>query len=557
MGRIAAPAGMLRKFDYGEPATRPMGGVGGGWAEPPTRPMADLTGRDTGRGRTTDRTARATDRTNRTSGTGRRTLPSTEEYGGDPPKKRSRLALQMAVQSIDNQEYAKVDLTADNRSLGRRFFKGIFYLVLFGGAVWLVVFQIVGGMRPDLFKDFYALFQPTVEEGPAPIEVEYERRKAMRPGAELLTLELEDPRNFTTIGKGDDFLAASLSALGKSAPAALAQIATDNNTEKARQRAYELWLDTDAAAEPGARLELLKRIASKKRPAEPLIGYITGALKASPPKDELIGPALEWAPKPAWRVLVERLGRDGPGAAERAKVLTKAAEKDSEDALALRSLILTGHAPQDALTRLIVQRELEWAKEEGRELLVGLVQGSLEQVESLLVHESLDHRDFGAVLLVEANAGGSNARLIKLVRDRKAAGRVRLSAINGLRKNGVAAATWNLVLLVMSKEKEPLKVAAQRALESFSGDDAVAQLKPYLDPSKDVRYRQYAIRGLGSEAINRPGLCLKELQGYLSSEAGGDSLNAGLGIYRQIARNDKDAKVRKAAKRLYDSLTGG
>ena len=248
-------------------------------------------------------------------------------------------------------------------------------------------------------------------------------------------------------------------------------------------------------------------------------------------------------------------------------------KRDREDALALRCLILTGNAPGDALEQLIAKRKIEWADGEGRELLVDLVKKDIGQVGSLLSHENLDRRRLGVELLIDAKTSAANRRLVKIVKNRDAPTRVRLAAIGGVKKNAITQATWTLVLIAIGKEDETLKIAATHALEKFSGDEAVGRLKPYLAPGKKYTVRHYAVRGLG--AINDPSavavlikllqededakirrLAAKVLEDYLKDEDGRSSLNAGLGIFREVAREDKDASVRKAARRLYSSLTG-
>ena len=125
-----------------------------------------------------------------------------------------------------------------------------------------------------------------------------------------------------------------------------------------------------------------------------------------------------------------------------------------------------------------------------------------------------------------------------------------------------------------SAKRRKSKIAATHALQKFPGDEAVGRLKPYLAATKKYTVRHYAVRGLG--AINDPSavavliellqndgdakvrrLAAKVLEDYLKDEDGRSSLNAGLGIFREVARQDKDPAVRKAAGRLYSSLTGG
>jgi hypothetical protein len=562
---ISSP--VTERFVSAEPPTRALGTIGS-WDEPPTQDMEERSG-----GRTTDRgfhqvngvQAGQPERGGR--GTGRRRPPA--DPLEPPVRKTSRLAFQMAVNAAEPRGPAPVDLTEGKRSLGARLFKLVLYLGIAAGVVWFVGWKLVKPIYPQPFTYLEKLLEGEVVSAPDPVQEELARRRTMKPGKELFLLELREPLD-------EALLRASLGALGDEKQALIERQASAGNTEATRKRAYSLWREHGYHEAKGARLRLVKAFVEAKKPRDVVVAYLANDLGDAPPGDAEAIEALSWAPPEVWKTLIRTLGRPGRGAKARAAALSKELPKDTGDAMVLRAVVATGHAPKNALSQLVGKQGLEWARGPGKELITELVRKEPEQVGALLTAEEPNVQAFAVDVLTEAGSPEAAANLLGVLKDRKASMRTRLGAAQGIRKLGYVEATWSLVLVVCNpKSERTLRDACERALAGFRPEKAVAELEPYLSADRKYNVRHYAVRGLG--VVQAPAavqvlvemlqsepeakvrrLVVKTLtDDYLKSEEARDMLNRGLAVFREVARSDKDAVVRSGAQDLYDSLTGG
>lgn len=487
----------------------------------------------------------------------------------DPrPRGTARHALQRAISQVERREHAPVDLTAGRRSLKRRTLKAL-GLLLVGGAVAVVLFdRIVRPLAPalpsfdvDVGSWFAAATQSEAER-------ELARREALGPGAELLVLELEEPL------PNQSFLQACLSALGPDARGPIERVIVSGATEDARVRAYKTWSSAGFDAPPEARLALARALQGVNRPGDKVFGLLLAGIDRDPPPDPAVIAALQGLPHgPLWLELVERLGRAGDGAQERAAALSALLERDTPDSAALRALIETGHGPDDALVRLVTARGVPWARQEGWALLGSLAQKGAGHVGPLLTAEAEEARLLGLDLLAAARPAGTAEAVLKLLRDTRQPVRLRIRAAIVLGELAAPETTWELVLLLNRKDEEPaVHDEVRRALSKLPEARAVEQLAPHL-ASDRAGERYYAVRGLAGlkgptalgaliDALGREPegrvrvYVLQILEQQQKDSTQQKALAAGLGTFRRLARSDPDERVRAHARRLYMALTG-
>lgn len=490
--------------------------------------------------------------------------------GGDDPRPRGtgRYAFQRAISEMDRREHTPVDLTVGRRSLKWRALKSI-ALLLVGGAVAVVLFdRIVRPLVPGLptfdvdVGSWFAAATQSEEER------ELARREALGPGPELLVLELEEPL------PNQSFLQACLSALGPDARGPIERVIVSGATEDARVRAYKAWSAAGFDGSPEGRLALARALQAVNRPGDKVLGLLLAGIDRDPPPDPAVIAALEGLPHgPLWRELVERLGRAGEGAEERAKALSTLLERDTPDSAALRALIETGHGPDDALVRLVTARGVAWAREEGWALLSALTQKGAGHVAALLAAEGEEARLLGLDLLGAARPAGAAEPVTRLLRDVRQPVRLRIRAAIVLGEIGAPESTWELVLVLNRKDEEPaVHDEVRRALSKLPEGPAVEQLAPHL-ASDRAGERYYAVRGLaalrgptalgalidvlGREPEGRVRVyVLQILEQQQKVPAQQKALAAGLGTFRRLARSDPDERVRAHARRLYMALTG-
>lgn len=560
-------------FVSSEPPTRAFGAPA--WGEPPTRPLDQVDGALEPRAIQRGATARldAGDfQPRRTEGVGARRARARDDEPERPSRAHSRIAFQMAVSAAEPKGPPKVDLAAEHLGLGHRLMRCFGYLLVFAFVLGLGL-HFGHTFRPDIFS--LEVWLPRETHDASSLEAEYRRRSAMQPGRTLLALELSDPRDFASLGVRPDFVRRSLEALGDRRREVLEDLIVRGASEEARKRAYRLWREQGFHTAPGARLGLLRKLAAANIPEDAVVVYLANDLQESPPTFGEAIEALSWAPGPAWRALIEFLGTPGEGADERAKALAAQLPRDTEDAVVLRALIATGHAPADALAQLVDKRGLEWARKDGHELLVSLVRKDPQQASALLAAKDDVERQVLAVeLLAAAETEEANALLLRALKDRRLPTRVRLAAMSGVRKNALTEATWALVLVVCgSKEEKALRDAARRVLEKIPAAEAVEQLEPYLAAERKYAVRHYAVLGLAAlqapsavqkllEVFSRdPDLKIRRLAGKKLTEALEDEearviLSRALPQLREMARKEQDGVVRREASELYRSLTG-
>ncbi|MGE0709363.1 MAG: HEAT repeat domain-containing protein [Planctomycetota bacterium] len=569
------------------------------WREPPTRPLdriGDGSFAQAGRpieaptkswGEEDRREIAAQNEARRTGRHARGAEGEAEEDGEDGPAegpRTARLSLQLAVQAADRaKDYDKQDLTVEGRSLGRRLVRFVLFLVVFVPVVLVLFHRIVAPFVPRQYHFWAPLFDAiglkSDAKDPRPLptataEGPLEARRMIPPGPELLRAELEDPLGDP---EAADRVEISLRLIGDKKKSVLESIILQSPSEPAHKRAYELWIREKLAEEPGARLELMRQVIAIKQPRKVIVEYLLADLAKRPPRDEALIASLEWASPELWRFVVDRLGRPGEGAEQRAKVLTGQLPKDTDDMVVLRGLIRTGQAPPEALNKLVAKRGLKWCEgQEGRDLLLSLVRRYPDAADGLLTHEKVEFAAFAVDLIAEADGEAAISKLVEVVRDKigtPVKTWIRQKAARALRKNTPSVATWPLVFVLNTQDTPPdLAQDVQRVLRSYPGPQGVRDLEPFTSSDRSST-RRYAVNGLTAMATpaaterliqrleQEPDVRVRQLVaanlGELQKEhALQTTLQRGLSTFHHVSRTDSDPTVRREAERLYRSLAG-
>lgn len=547
------------------PPTRPQPKPTLKRSEQPTQNFdrGEVLGPPAGRQRRAERAKQRTEKTE--------TVEPPRGSDGLPPRKTSRQALALAISSVEKQTHAKVDLTTENRSLPRRLAKNLVILAIVGGLGFVawdrIIGPLVGGSSFDL-PDLSSL----LSSGDAPQvdpDAERKRRDAMPPGVALLALEINTPI------RGSDQLDRCLAFLGADAQAAVEALVGGADTDEARVRAYELWERKGYGSDPAARLKLLELLERKGHREGKAVDFVVTDIKTAAPPDAAISDCLSvLKPGDAWLALIDLLGRPGPGAEQRAKILARQLDQDRADNPVLKAMIRTGSVPPGAAKTLVDERGLAWAAGAGRELLHSIAETAPEAMAELVAADDEEVALLGLDLLAASKSPDrATPTLVSVVRRTDLALRLRLRATLALGQLAATSATWELVKVMIAKgTDEALVQEIAEVLRGFPEGAAVAVLQPHLDHDKaTVRY--YAVRGLttlqGPASVTllvqrvqkEPNAqvrghivrALEELQAEPSLKG---ALERGLAIYRSLARRDPDKTVRALARRLYISLTG-
>lgn len=548
-----------------EPATQPISQPSG-WVEPPTRAIQEIASESTLEAETQNFSAEEAE-SERGGSYSTEVLERRLESGAQPPG-TSRLAFQLAVQQLDNDEgHEKQDLTAARRSPIRRLLRVVLLLVI-TIPLLLVLFQrVVAPFIPPSER----FWERWGEEVFAPEPTALELRRQIPFGTELLRLELNEP-----LEGHEARIAGSLRALGDKARTALEDFMIVSESSDARKRAYTLWT---AEIEPGAEphLALLKRLSIARRVRTDISRYLRESIVRSQPSDAQLIAALDWSRGgPSWAFVVDLLGRAGEGAEERAAALTKELPHDGDDCTVLRALIRTGNGSPDSVSILLQKRGADWCSgREGRELLTSLIRKEPNAADGLLEREDRILALLGVNLLREGGTPETVSKLVKVAYSRKTPVWVReraVEALSGRDPETIQRATWPLVYVLNDSEASAsLQAEVRRTLKTY-GAAGVEALEPYTVRDRSST-RRYALIGLGAmenttaterivtrlseEADARLRLLAVDTLAVLAQEQSQRSLlyAEALVVLRRLSLQDPDPQVRRSAEGLYRSLT--
>lgn len=550
-----------------EPATQPA--AASGWVEPPTRAIQELSTRNTLDAETQNlRPEDLVAQEPTGGGYSKEDLARRLESGPKPPA-TSRLAFQLAVQQLDEDEgHEKQDMTVARRSLARRALRVVVLLAVMIPLLLILFDRIVAPFIPREHRVWERWGEKVLAPDPTALEL----RRQVPVGAELLALELSEP-----LEGRDVRIEGSLRVLGADARAALEDYMIVSESSDARKRAYALWIgQIEAGVEP--HLALLKRLNSTRPGARPdITRYLRESIQRSPPADALLIESLEWARSgPHWAFLIDLLGRPGEGAEVRAAALTKELPHDGPECIVLRALIRTGHGSPDSVSILLQKRGAEWCgSREGRELLVSLIRKEPDATDVLLEHHDRVLALLGVNLLREGGTEDTVRKLVKVAYSRKTPAWVRertVEALSGRDAEVIRQATWPLVYVLNDAEAAPSLLAEVRRTLKTYGSPGVEALETYTVRDRSST-RRYALIGLGamesSAATERivarlgeePDARLRLLAvntlSVLSQEQSQRSLlrAEALVLLRKLSLEDSDPQVRAAAEGLYRTLT--
>jgi Putative bacterial sensory transduction regulator len=415
-----------------------------------------------------------------------------------PPRKTSRMALQMAVQQSE-KSVQPPKIAYQGPSLAFRLFKFVFWLALVGGGGGAAFMFLVYPLIPANWRS-YVDFSSGGEEVAPPDPVA--ERAAMAPGKALLRAEMENPLSDEKASARN--VNRSIKALGlEQTQATLEELMLATPDPDVRRRAYEVWDGQDFGEPDGARLRLLEQLHTAQLAQGKVTDFLLYELRNHPPTFQALEEALGWAkPKtPIWLGLIEMISVADATPEARAALLLPQLEDETSDLLVLRCLLLTGEAPRGSIARLVAER-FEWVETEGgEEFVVGLLETQPDLARDLLTSDNKNVVLAGLRLLAETGTPEALRYLEAILLDQDQGEDVRFLAAQGISKVSHASSVWSLSRALRSGElNADLRAEVARALQSLPNPEAADELRERLDDS--IGARGVAVYGL--EQMSKP-----------------------------------------------------